>query len=69
MALTGYAPSPHTGVRPPEEVTAVTSTVFHSSDLPMLIEFNGRKYFLSETKKGGLLLNGAVTIGGQTLRR
>ena len=68
-AVTGLAIAPETGIKPPEEVVTSSQMTVTSERLPMLIEFNGRRYILLETKHGGLLLNGAVVIGGQRVKR
>lgn len=67
--MTGLAVAPQTGIKPPEEVVTSSQMTVTSDTLPMLIEFNGRRYILLETKNGGLLLNGAVLIGGQRVKR
>lgn len=66
---TGLAIAPETGIKPSEEIVTASQMAVTSDVLPMLIEFNGRRYVLLETKNGGLLLNGAVTIGGQRVKR
>jgi hemin uptake protein HemP len=66
---TGLAVAPETGIKPPEEVVTASQMTVTSETLPMLVKFNGRRYVLLETKNGGLLLNGAVTIGGQRVKR
>lgn len=66
---TGLAVAPQTGIKPPEEIVTASQMTVTSDSLPMLIEFNGRRYVLLETKNGGLLLNGAVMIGGQRVKR
>lgn len=68
MNVTGYAPAAETGERPADEVTPAQTLSFESATLPVLIHFRGRKYILRETKNGGLVMNGAVTIGGQLVR-
>lgn len=69
MNVTGYAPDAATGERPAEHVVAAQTLSFEPDQLPVLIHFRGKKYLLSQTKHGGLVMNGTVTIGGQTLRR
>ena len=67
-ALTGLVIAPETGVNPPDAALPIAQMTVTSTMLPMLIEFNGRRYVLLETKNGGLLLNGAV-IGGHRGKR
>ncbi len=67
--MTGLAVAPETGIKPIAEVATASRMTVTSDTLPMLIEFNGRRYILLETKHGGLLLNGAVMIGGQPVKR
>jgi hypothetical protein len=68
-AVTGLAVAPETGIKPAEEIVTASQMTVTSESLPMLVEFHGRRYILLETKHGGLLLNGAVTIGGQRVKR
>lgn len=53
--LTGYAPSPATGVSPSAEHPEIE---LHDEDFPINLFFNGRRYVLLRTRNGGLLING-----------
>lgn len=54
--LTGYAPAAGTGRNPYlERATAIELT---PADLPKRIVFNGRRYVMNATPRGGLILKG-----------
>ena len=56
--LTGYAPAPKTGVSP-DPVVPVSTVQFTPSHLPILVEFNGRRYLISKSTLGGLVMTKA----------
>jgi len=50
--MTGFAPD----ARHPSVPAGITT--LKPTDLPMRLEFNGRRYIILATKSGGLVMNG-----------
>lgn len=57
--LTGFAPNAKTGINPDRNTLIASRMTLTSDQLPILVEFNGRRYKISESRNGGLVMTGA----------